>query len=60
MLRLFLLSLLLSIALTAYPNQRPIIGIYTQSDTDDEPTLSAQKTSATLSTYIAASYVKFI
>jgi gamma-glutamyl hydrolase len=36
------------------PPQNPIIGIYTQSDTDDEPT------NAVFETYIAASYVKFV
>ena len=34
MIKLFLLSLLLAL-IFALPNQRPIIGVYTQSDTDD-------------------------
>ena len=51
-----LLLLILAISVFALPNQRPIIGIYTQSDEDDEPTM----TKNTLLTYIAASYIKFI
>ena len=51
-----LLLAILAISVFALPNQRPIIGIYTQSDEDDEPTL----TKNTLLTYIAASYIKFI
>ena len=51
-----LLLAILAISVFALPNQRPIIGIYTQSDEDDEPTM----TKNTLLTYIAASYIKFI
>lgn len=51
-----LLLVILAISVFALPNQRPIIGIYTQSDEDDEPTM----TKNTLLTYIAASYIKFI
>lgn len=56
MIKIFLLALLCLSAL-ALPNQRPIIGVYTQSDEDDEPKSSS---SATFQTYIAASYIKFI
>jgi gamma-glutamyl hydrolase len=51
-----LLLAILAISVFALPNQRPIIGIYTQSDEDDEPTM----TKNTLLTYIAASYINFI
>ncbi len=54
MLKVFILALL-AFASLAQPNQRPIIGIYTQSDSDDEPKLTA-----TFQTYIAASYIKFV
>lgn len=54
MLKVFLLALLVFASL-ALPNQRPIIGVYTQSDSDDEPKLTA-----TFQTYIAASYIKFV
>jgi len=56
MIKIFLLALL-CFAVFSLPNQRPIIGVYTQSDTDDEPKLTS---SATFQTYIAASYIKFV
>lgn len=52
-----LLLALLACAVLALPNQRPIIGVFTQSDEDDEPRIGS---SATFQTYIAASYIKFI
>ena len=56
-----LLSLLLIHAL-ALPKQTPIIGIYTQSTSSDEPksTRDARAVLAGNYTYIAASYVKYI
>ena len=51
-----LILVLLILGVLSIPNQRPIIGIYTQSDDDDEPTI----TQNTIQSYIAASYVKFI
>lgn len=56
MIRFVLLALLVLVVL-GLPNQRPIIGIYTQSDEDDEPRVTS---SAAFQTYIAASYVKFV
>lgn len=56
MIKIFLLALF-CFAVYSLPNQRPIIGVYTQSDTDDEPKLTS---SATFQTYIAASYIKFV
>jgi hypothetical protein len=53
--KLLILALLI-LSVLSLPNQRPIIGIYTQSDTDDEPKI----TQNTIQSYIAASYVKFI
>jgi gamma-glutamyl hydrolase len=44
----------------AYPNQAPIIGIYTQEDTDDVPTNLNFSSADTIYTYISASYVKYI
>jgi gamma-glutamyl hydrolase len=56
------LLLLFIIAVTALPKQSPIIGIFTQSDSSDEPVNSVNKQvkSASNYTYIAASYVKYI
>ena len=54
--KIFLLALL-AFAAFAIPNQRPIIGVFTQSDEDDEPKLGS---GATFQTYIAASYIKFV
>ena len=55
--------LALILALSALPNQAPIIGIFTQSDTSDEP-VNGKKTSNSNAvsnyTYIAASYIKFV
>jgi gamma-glutamyl-gamma-aminobutyrate hydrolase PuuD len=52
------------IALTATPpNQFPIIGIYTQSDTSDEPPTPNHQTQSLKGSnysYIPASYVKYI
>lgn len=56
MIKLFLLALL-CFSVLSLPNQRPIIGVYTQSDEDDEPKLTL---TATFQTYIAASYIKFV
>lgn len=36
-----LLLAILACAAFALPNQRPIIGVYTQSDEDDEPRLQS-------------------
>jgi len=41
------LLLLIATMIAAMPNQAPIIGIYTQEDTDDEPT-NLKTTSANL------------
>lgn len=49
---------LLIITLATMPNQGPIIGIFTQTDLSDEPTLAGQPTSN--HSYIAASYVKYV
>ena len=48
---IFLLSFLLATGLTQAPPQNPVIGIFTQTHTD---------TATSKSSYIAASYVKFI
>lgn len=56
MIKLFILALL-CFSVFSLPNQRPIIGVYTQSDEDDEPKLTS---TATFQTYIAASYIKFV
>lgn len=48
---IFLLSFLLATGLTQTPPQNPVIGIFTQTHTD---------TATSKSSYIAASYVKFI
>lgn len=61
------LMLLLVLALSELPNQRPIIGIYTQSTDSDEPlkpTVEGLKkgefASNNNASYIAASYVKYV
>lgn len=53
----FVLLTLLVLSVVGLPNQRPIIGIFTQSDEDDEP---RGVSAASFQTYIAASYVKFV
>lgn len=59
------IAILLLIALaTALPNQRPIIGIFTQSTDSDEPTVegieSSSSPNSANTTYIAASYIKYV
>lgn len=51
---LFVLTILAASA--DLPPQSPVIGVYTQVDTSDEPSSS----NADLTTYIASSYVKFL
>lgn len=55
--KVILLHLLFWLGLSLMPRQAPVIGIYTQSDSSDEPTnlLSTSNYS-----YIAASYVKYL
>lgn len=61
--RTAILFAILGLAFCVLPNQRPIIGIYTQSIDSNEPT--SEMPEATLhatfnESYIAASYVKFV
>lgn len=55
---------LLIVGALSLPKQTPIIGIFTQSDSSDEPvnSIRTQKRDVTKSnfSYIAASYVKYI
>jgi gamma-glutamyl hydrolase len=58
-----LVLLLVAVAVSELPSQRPIIGIYTQSTDSDEPTVEGlgEKVSNNNDTsYIAASYIKYI
>jgi len=52
----FLLSFLV-IAAFSLPNQRPIIGIYTQVNEDDPPRGNSEEI---FQTFISASYIKFV
>lgn len=56
MIKIFLLTLLVIVVLSL-PNQRPIIGIYTQVNEDDPPRLNTEDI---FQTFISASYIKFI
>jgi gamma-glutamyl-gamma-aminobutyrate hydrolase PuuD len=61
--KLIVLFLALAILSAALPDQRPIIGIFTQSDESDEPVSGATKDNnlkGSNYTYIAASYVKYL
>ena len=62
--KILVAALIFAVLTAALPNQTPIIGIFTQSDSSDEPTapLSGHsfKTVASSFSYIAASYVKYI
>lgn len=52
-----LLFSLLVLAAFALPNQRPIIGIYTQVNEDDPPRDNSEEI---FQTFISASYIKFV
>ncbi len=58
------ISLLLLVGLAiCVPSQAPVIGIYTQTDSSDEPkgqSIDLESDEASSYTYIAASYVKYI
>ena len=57
-----ILALLVTMAFTL-PNQRPIIGIFTQSTDSNEPTLEdlgSDLSDSKNTSYIAASYIKYI
>ena len=63
MMRTALLIAIIGISSCVLPNQRPIIGIYTQSIDSDEPTseLPEGRLYASFNeSYIATSYVKFV
>ncbi len=57
--KILILIALASLALSV-PNQAPIIGIYTQTDSSDEPKMVEGLKLASNYSYIAASYVKYI
>jgi len=50
------LAIFLNLVLTL-PNQRPIIGVYTQEDFNDEPISGSDEV---FQSYIGVSYTKFI
>lgn len=56
MMKSLLISLLV-LAVFALPNQRPIIGIYTQVNEDDLPRDNSEEI---FQTFISASYIKFV